>query len=124
MSEAAALAGIDALQFRIDQTSEPRIKDILARLRDASEWRSRPSPSPDAASTGDRVVRGRGVSVIFRDNGFWACAAHVAVTPSTGAVKVERMTLGGGPWESSVNPLQLKRQVEAGMPDGREYRAA
>ena len=36
MSEAAALAGIDALQFRIDQTSEPRIKDILARLRDAS----------------------------------------------------------------------------------------
>ena len=38
-------------------------------------------------------MRGRGLSVIFRDNGFWACAAHVAVTPSTGAVKVERITL-------------------------------
>ena len=113
MSEAAALAGIDALQFRIDQTSEPRIKDILARLRDASEWQSRPSPSPDAASSGDRIVQGRGVSVIFRDNGFWACAAHVAVTPSTGAVKVERMTLVVDPG-IVVNPLQLKRQVEAG----------
>jgi CO/xanthine dehydrogenase Mo-binding subunit len=113
MSEAAALAGIDALQFRIDQTSEPRIKDILARLRDASEWRSRPSPSPDAASTGDRSVQGRGVSVIFRDNGFWACAAHVAVTPATGVVIVERMTLVVDPG-IVVNPLQLKRQVEAG----------
>ena len=113
MSEAAALARIDALQFRIDQTSEPRIKDILTRLRDASEWRSRPSPSPDAASSGDRTVHGRGVSVIFRDNGFWACAAHVAVTPSTGAVKVERMTLVVDPG-IVVNPLQLKRQVEAG----------
>jgi CO/xanthine dehydrogenase Mo-binding subunit len=113
MSEAAALAGIDALQFRIDQTSEPRIKDILARLRDASEWQSRPSPSPDAASSGDRIVQGRGASVIFRDNGFWACAAHVAVTPSVGAVKVERVTLVVDPG-IVVNPLQLKRQVEAG----------
>jgi nicotinate dehydrogenase subunit B len=113
MSEAAALARIDALQFRIDQTSEPRIKDILSRLRDASQWQTRPSPNPDAASKGDRIVHGRGVSVIFRDNGFWACAAHVAVTPSTGVVKVERMTLVVDPG-IVVNPLQLKRQVEAG----------
>jgi len=113
LTEAAALARADALQFRIDHTSEPRIKDILARLRDASAWQSRPSPSPEAASSGDRLVRGRGVSVIFRDNGYWACAAHVAVTPSTGAVKVERMTLVVDPG-IVVNPLQLKRQVEAG----------
>jgi len=113
MTEAAALARVDALQFRIDQTNEPRLKDILTRLRDASEWQSRPSPSPDAASSGDRPVRGRGVSVIFRDNGFWACAGHAAVTPSTGVVKVERMTLVVDPG-IVVNPLQLKRQVEAG----------
>jgi len=113
MTEAAALAGVDALQFRIDQTDEPRIKDILTRLREATEWQSRPSPRPEAASSGDRVVRGRGVSVIFRDNGFWACAAHVAVTPSSGVVKVERMALVVDPG-IVVNPLQLKRQVEAG----------
>jgi CO/xanthine dehydrogenase Mo-binding subunit len=113
LTEAAALARVDALQFRIDHTGEARIKDILTRLRDASEWQSRPSPSPDAASSGDRVVRGRGVSLIFRDNGFWVCAAHVAVTPSTGIVKVERMTLVVDPG-IVVNPLQLKRQIEAG----------
>lgn len=113
MTEAATLAGVDALQFRIDHTSEPRIKDILTRLRSVSEWQPRPSPSPEAASSGDRVVHGRGVSVIFRDNGYWACAAHVAVTPSTGAVKVERMTLVVDPG-IVVNPLQLKRQIQAG----------
>jgi nicotinate dehydrogenase subunit B len=113
LTEAAALAGADALQFRIDHTDEPRIKDILTRLRVASDWQARPSPSPEAASTGDRLVRGRGVSVIFRDNGYWACAAHVAVNPSSGAVRVERMTLVVDPG-IVVNPLQLKRQVEAG----------
>jgi len=113
MTEAAALAGVDALQFRIDHTDEPRIKDILSRLRDAAEWDTRSSPSPEAASTGDRAVHGRGVSVIFRDNGYWACAAHVAVTPSAGVVKVVRMTLVVDPG-IVVNPLMLKRQVEAG----------
>jgi len=113
MTEAAALAGVDTLQFRIDHTDEPRIKDILSRLRDASAWDTRPSPSPDASSSGDRIVRGRGLSVIFRDNGYWACAAHVAVTPSTGVVKVERLTLVVDPG-IIVNPMMLKRQVEAG----------
>ena len=42
-----------------------------------------------------------------------ACAAHVAVTPSTGVVKVERMTLVVDPG-IAVNPMMLKRQVEAG----------
>ena len=50
---------------------------------------------------------------MWRDNGYWACACHIAVTPDTGVVKVERLTivldLG-----VVVNPLQLKRQVQAG----------
>jgi nicotinate dehydrogenase subunit B len=113
MTEAAALAGADALQFRLDHINEPRFRDILMRLRTESGWQTRPSPSPAAASTGDTPVRGRGVSTLFRDNGYWACAADVTVTPSTGVVNVERITvvldLG-----MVVNPMQLKRQVEAG----------
>ena len=50
---------------------------------------------------------------MLRDNGYWACAAHIAVTPETGEVRVERITivmdLG-----IVVNPLQLRRQVQAG----------
>jgi CO/xanthine dehydrogenase Mo-binding subunit len=113
ISEAAALAGADPIQFRIDHVKEERFKTILARLRQESGWQSRPSPSPDARAAGAAVVRGQGVSIMLRDQGYWACAAHIAVTPSTGAVRVERITivmdLG-----IVVNPLQLKRQVQAG----------
>jgi len=113
ISEAAALAGTDPLQFRIDHVKEERFKAILLRLRDEAGWETRPSPSPQAQSSGTAVVRGQGVSIMFRDNGYWACAAQVAVTPDTGEVRVERITtvmdLG-----IVVNPLQLKRQVQAG----------
>jgi len=113
ISEAAALAGADPLQFRLDHVKDERFKAILIRLREESGWQTRPSPAPGARAVGAGVVRGQGVSVMFRDQGYWACTAHVAVTPETGAVKVERivliMDLG-----IVVNPLQLKRQAEAG----------
>jgi nicotinate dehydrogenase subunit B len=113
ISEAAALAGQDALQFRLDHTTDPRVKAVLERLRTESHWDTRPSPAPKASAKGKAVVRGRGVSVMLRDNGYWACAAHIAVTPATGEVKVERITLVADPG-IVVNPLQLKRQAQAG----------
>jgi CO/xanthine dehydrogenase Mo-binding subunit len=113
INEAAALAGADPLQFRLDHVTNERFKTILTRLREESGWQTRPSPSPNARATGQEIVRGQGVSIMFRDNGYWACAANVAVTPETGQVKVERITivmdLG-----IVINPLQLKRQVQAG----------
>src|SRR5271165_803088 len=50
MSEAAALAGMDAIQFRIDHANEERAIGVLKAARDASGWDTRPSPRPDAAS--------------------------------------------------------------------------
>lgn len=113
ISEAAMLAGKDALQFRIDHSDDPRVKAVLERLRTESGWDTRPSPAPKARATGKAVVRGRGVSFMLRDNGYWACAAFIAVTPATGEVKVERMVLVADPGVV-VNPLQLKRQAQAG----------
>ncbi len=113
ISEAAALAGADSIQFRIDHTKEERFQTILARLREESGWDTRPSPSPSASAKGSSITRGRGVSIMLRDNGYWACACHVAVTPETGVVKVERLTIVVDPGVV-VNPLQLKRQAQAG----------
>ncbi len=113
ISEAAALAGKDALQFRIDHAADPRVIAVLERLRTESGWDSRPSPAPAAAARGTKVVRGRGVSLMLRSNGYWACAAHIAVAPATGEVEVERITLVADVGVV-VNPLQLKRQAEAG----------
>jgi CO/xanthine dehydrogenase Mo-binding subunit len=113
ISEAAAMAGIDPIQFRIDHVDSPRFKKILETLRTQSGWATRPSPAPRARAAGQAVVRGQGVSIMLRDNGYWACAAHIAVTPETGEVKVERVTIVADPG-IVVNPLQLKRQIQAG----------
>jgi CO/xanthine dehydrogenase Mo-binding subunit len=113
ISEAAALAGADALQFRIDHTKEERLKNALQRLKDESGWQARPAPNPKAASKGTTPVRGQGVSVMYRTGSYWACACQIVVTPETGAVAVEKITMVVDPG-IVVNPLQLKRQVEGG----------
>lgn len=113
MSEAAALAGVDALQFRIDHANEERVVGVLKAVRDASGWDTRPSPRPDAVFTGSTPVRGRGVSLMFRNLTYWACVCQVAVTPSTGVIVVEKYTIAVDPG-IVVNPMQLKRQIEGG----------
>ena len=113
ISEAAALAGVDAIQFRIDHAKDERVINILKTVRDAAGWDTRPSPHASAASTGSAPVRGRGVSVMLRSGTYWACVCEIAVTPSSGAIKVEKYTIAVEPG-IVVNPMQLKRQVEGG----------
>ena len=113
ISEAAALAGADALQFRIDHASEERVIGVLKAVREASGWDSRPAPRPNAVSTGSTPVRGRGVSLMYRNLTYWACVCQIAVTPSTGAIVVEKYTIAVDPG-IVINPMQLKRQVEGG----------
>jgi len=113
LNEAAALAGADALQFRIDNADEERLVAALKAVRDNSGWDTRPSPQPNAVSTGSKVVRGRGVSAMFRSGTYWACVCQIALTPATGAIVVEKYTIAVDPG-IVVNPAQLKRQVEGG----------
>jgi CO/xanthine dehydrogenase Mo-binding subunit len=113
VSEAAALAGIDAIQFRIDHANEDRVIGVLKAVRDASGWETRSSPRPNPISTGTAPVRGRGVSVMFRSGTYWACVCEIAVIPDTGAIAVEKYTIAVDPG-IVVNPMQLKRQVEGG----------
>jgi CO/xanthine dehydrogenase Mo-binding subunit len=113
LNEAAALAGADAIQFRIDHANEERVIGVLKAVRDASGWETRPSPRRDALSAGSTAVRGRGVSVMLRSRTYWACVCDIAVTPATGAIAVEKYTIAVDPG-IVVNPMQLKRQVEGG----------
>jgi nicotinate dehydrogenase subunit B len=113
ISEAAALAGIDAIQFRIDHATEERVIGVLKAVRDASGWETRSSPRANPVSAGDTPVRGRGVSMMFRSGTYWACTCEIAVTPSTGVIAVEKYTIAVEPG-IVVNPMQLKRQVEGG----------
>lgn len=114
ISEAAALAGRDPLQFRIDHATDPRVVGVLEAVRDAAGWQHRPSPATGASSMGDRVLHGRGVSAIFRQGTHWACACEIVVTPATGVIRVEKVTLAVDPG-IVINPRQLNRQAQGGM---------
>ena len=50
---------------------------------------------------------------MYRSGTYWACVCQIAVSPSTGAIVVEKYTLVVDPG-IVVNPTQLKRQVEGG----------
>jgi CO/xanthine dehydrogenase Mo-binding subunit len=114
ISEAAALAGVDAIQFRIDNSTEERAINVLKAVRDASAWDTRTSPRKDARTTGAQPVRGRGVSLMLRSGTYWAFACQIAVVPDTGVIKVEKATMAVDPG-IVVNPAQLKRNVEGGI---------
>ena len=113
LNEAAAQAGIDAIEFRLRQTADPRLRGVLTAVRDASGWQTRTSPAPKAAASGSAAVQGQGVSAMLRSNTYWACVCHVSVVPSTGKVKVDKYTIAVDPG-IVVNPLQLKRTIEGG----------
>ena len=109
ITEAAVLAGADPLQFRIQHAREQRAVAVLESVRDASGWKPRTEPP----GTINGVRRGQGVSALFRGGSYWACVANIAVDMTSGAVKVEKMTISVDPG-IVINPLQLKRQVEGG----------
>jgi CO/xanthine dehydrogenase Mo-binding subunit len=113
MSEAAAKAGIDAIEFRLRQTDDARLRAVLTAVRDASGWQTRSSPSPKAAARGSAAVSGQGVSAMLRSGTYWACVCQVSVVPGTGKLKVDKYTIAVDPG-IVVNPLQLKRTIEGG----------
>jgi CO/xanthine dehydrogenase Mo-binding subunit len=50
---------------------------------------------------------------MFRSGTYWACVAQIAVNMTSGAIKVEKITVAVDPG-IVINPAQLKRQVEGG----------
>jgi CO/xanthine dehydrogenase Mo-binding subunit len=50
---------------------------------------------------------------MFRSQTWWACVAEVSVTPSTGVIVVDKVTVAVDPG-IVINPQQLKRQIQGG----------
>jgi CO/xanthine dehydrogenase Mo-binding subunit len=113
MNELAALAKVDPLQFRANNMSSPRLLAVIQKLKDASGWESRPSPSPKASTTGSNPIVGQGCSLMLRSNAYWGCVAKVTVVPKTGRVKVTNVTTVVEPG-IVINPRQMQRNAEGG----------
>ncbi|HEX4165432.1 MAG TPA: molybdopterin cofactor-binding domain-containing protein [Bryobacteraceae bacterium] len=109
ITEAALLAGVDPLQFRIQHARDKRAIAVLESVREASAWRTRSERSENSRG----LRQGQGVAAMFRSGTYWACVAHIAVDMNSGVIKVENMTVSVDPG-IVVNPSQLKRQIEGG----------
>ena len=112
MNEAAALAGADPLQFRIDHATDERLLNVLQHLKAESGWENRRTPNPEAVRPGQPLCAARACRPC-RPGTDWACACDVTVVPATGVIKLEKYTVVLDPG-IVVNPEQLKRQVEGG----------
>jgi nicotinate dehydrogenase subunit B len=114
LNEAAAAAGADAVQFRLDHTKDQRLIDIVKKTAAEAGWQPRPSPNPAARRTGAAAVTGRGMAVMYRFGTYWVGIAEVEVVPSTGVVSVKKFTLGVDPGKV-INPRHLKGNCEGGV---------
>jgi CO/xanthine dehydrogenase Mo-binding subunit len=111
VNEAAAAAGADPIQYRIDHTSDTRLVAVLEAVRELSGWETRPSPSPAARATGADAVRGRGVGLTIRHGGYFAGVAEITVDLESGVVTVDRYWLAADVG-MIVNPTLLRSNLE------------
>ena len=114
INEAAAGAGLDAIDFRLAHTTDERMINLLKATAKAAEWETRPSPHRGARRTGTTPMKGRGVCIMIRENAYWVGIAEVSVVPATGEVKVTKFTIGGEPGKI-INPRQLERCMKSGV---------
>ena len=117
VNEAAAAAGADPIQFRLDHTSDERLAGTLEAVRKLSGWQTRPSPAPDARSTGGGIVHGRGLGVAMRHGTYLAAVAEIAVDLDSGSVAVERYWLAADVG-LVVNPRLVQLNLEGGSAMG------
>jgi nicotinate dehydrogenase subunit B len=114
INEAAAAVGADAVQFRLDHTTDQRLIDLLKATAKAAGWEPRRSPQAKARKTGTAAVTGRGVCIMQRANAYWVGIAEISVVPATGVVKVSKFTIGAEPGKI-INPRQLDRCMKSGV---------
>jgi nicotinate dehydrogenase subunit B len=107
MDELAHALGIDPLEFRLKNISDPRLRDVFEAAARRFGW-GQQKPSPE---------RGFGIAGGFEKGGYVATCAEVAIEPSSRAVRIARVVEA---WDCGpvVNPNGLKNQVEGGIVQG------
>ncbi len=108
----AAAAGIDPVELRMRNMTDPRMRRVLQAAVEAYGWKPRPIPAGNG--------RGRGVACGVDSNSYVALIADVAVDRATGAVKVERV-VAAQEMGVVVNPTGAKMQMEGCVTQGLGY---
>jgi nicotinate dehydrogenase subunit B len=97
----AAAVGMDPVEFRLKNLADARMTRVLKAAVDAFKWMPAKSPSR----------RGYGVALLDYLNTHLAGMAEVAVSATTGEIRVKRVTVAQDLGQA-VNPLGIQMQVE------------
>jgi isoquinoline 1-oxidoreductase len=104
MDELAHSIQMDPLDFRLKNTTDDRLRDVILAATDKFGWRARKKlPS-----------HGFGMGAGFEKGGYVATCAEVTVDPNTGTTKVLR-TVVAFECGAIVNPEHLRNQVEGAI---------
>ncbi len=106
----AARAGVDPIEFRLRQVSDPRLRSVIEAVAKAAGWKPAKSPSG----------RGFGVAVGTDAGAYVAHIAEVEVDKATGAVKVTRVVCAQE-MGVIVNPMGATMQMEGCITMGLGY---
>jgi nicotinate dehydrogenase subunit B len=111
--ELAARAGVDSLEFRLRDLSQPRGREVVERLARLMKWEPRPSPAPGARAN---VARGRGMAYIHykHNETFVAMGMQVEVDRRSGAIQVLRVACVHD-CGLMINPDAVRAQVEGNI---------
>jgi nicotinate dehydrogenase subunit B len=108
----AAAAGIDPLEFRLHNTSDPRMRKVLQAAGEAFGWKSAKVP----AGSG----KGRGIACGIDAGTYVALIAEVAVDAATGVIKVARV-VAAQDMGIVINPNGARMQMEGCITMGLGY---
>ena len=103
MDELAQLVGMDAVEFRLKNTQDQRLKAVLEATAKSFGW-----------GVKRQVGRGAGIACGFEKGSYIATAAEVSVDPKTKKVKLERI-VASFECGAIVNPVHLHNQVEGAV---------
>jgi len=107
MDEIAHTIGMDPLQFRLKNISDPRLRAVFETAAKRFGWGQQKSST----------TRGFGIAGGFEKGGYVATCAEVVVDLQSSAVRIARVVEA---WDSGpvVNPNGLKNQIEGAIVQG------
>jgi isoquinoline 1-oxidoreductase len=108
----AAALGTDPLEFRLKNTSDPRMRGVLRAVADAYGWKPAASPR--------KTGRGRGLACGIDAGTYVAHIADVSVDGATGTISVERVVCAQD-MGVVVNPDGARMQMEGCIAMGLGY---
>jgi len=112
MDVMAAALGVDALEFRLNNTSDPRMLATLRTVAEAYDWTPRAAPQ--------RTGTGRGIACGIDAETYVALIADVTVDRATGQVRVDRVVCAQD-MGVVVNPDGARMQMEGCIMMGLGY---